>query len=152
MPAWIQQRPEERLLDLVRGMAWWPPLPNERGATRWGFRLGIVILKLHLLCFSPFSFFYFYLKFSSICVDLYWWCFSFVFPNCFADRNAAIPNFSLVNQASLDKILKAEVFAHIDGQLKAAHLILDYILISNAFQAPMSCPKSQRVQSMRKTS
>ena len=49
----------------------------------------------------------------------------FVFPNGFVDKNAAIPNFNLMNQASLDKILKAEVFIHIDRQLKAAHLILD---------------------------
>ena len=59
----------------------------------------------------------------------------FFFPNGFADKNATIPNFSLVNQVSLDKILKAEVFIHTNGQLKAAHLILDYIPISKAFQA-----------------
>ena len=35
------------------------------------------------------------------------------------------PNFSLVNQPSLDKILKVEVFVHTNGQLKAAYLILD---------------------------
>ena len=50
----------------------------------------------------------------------------FVFLNGFVDKNAAIPNFSLVNQLSLDKILKAEVFVHSDGQLRAAHLILSY--------------------------
>jgi len=44
----------------------------------------------------------------------------FVFSNGFTDKNVAIPNFSLVNQASLDKILKVEVFVHIDGQLRAA--------------------------------
>ena len=60
----------------------------------------------------------------------------FVFPNGFANKNAVIPNFSLVNQASLDKILKTEVFVHIDGQLRATHLILDYIPISKSFQAP----------------
>ena len=38
-----------------------------------------------------------------------------VFPNGFADKNAVVPNFSLVNQLSLDKILKAEVFVHSDG-------------------------------------
>ena len=59
----------------------------------------------------------------------------FVFPNGFADKNTAIPNFGLVNQASLDKILKAEMFVHTDGQLRAAHLILDYVPISKVFQA-----------------
>ena len=38
----------------------------------------------------------------------------FVFLNDFADNNAAIPNFGLVNQQSLYKILKAEVFIHSD--------------------------------------
>ena len=38
----------------------------------------------------------------------------FVFSNGFADKNTSIPNFNLVNQASLDKILKAEVFVHTD--------------------------------------
>ena len=40
-----------------------------------------------------------------------------------------------MNQQSLDKILKAEVFVHTDGQLRAAYLILDYIPISKSFQA-----------------
>ena len=56
-----------------------------------------------------------------------------VFRNGFANKNATIPNFSLVNQASLDKILKAEVFVHTDGQLRATHLIVDYIPVSKNF-------------------
>ena len=67
----------------------------------------------------------------------------FVSPNGFADRNATIPNFNLVNQPSFDKILKAEVFIHTDGQLRAAHLILDYILISKSFQAPKCIIKAK---------
>ena len=51
-------------------------------------------------------------------------------------RTLLFPNFNLVNQPSLDKILKAEVFVHTDGQLRAAHLILDNIPISKSFQAP----------------
>ena len=38
-----------------------------------------------------------------------------VFPNVFADKNIVVPNFSLVNQQSLDKILKAKVFVHKDS-------------------------------------
>ena len=41
--------------------------------------------------------------------------FFFFFPYGFANKNAAVPNFNLVNQPSLDKILKAEVFVHSDG-------------------------------------
>ena len=67
----------------------------------------------------------------------------FVLPNGVVDKNAVVPNFSLMNQASLDKILKAEVFVHTNGQLRAAHLILDYMSISNAFQAPKCVIKAR---------
>ena len=36
----------------------------------------------------------------------------FISHNGFAGKNAAIPNFNLMNQLSLDKILKAKVFVH----------------------------------------
>ena len=39
------------------------------------------------------------------------------FPDEFADRHVAKPNLSLVNKKSLDKILRAMVFVHDDGQL-----------------------------------
>jgi len=61
----------------------------------------------------------------------------------FADKRAAVPNFSLVNQQSSDKILKAELFVHIDEQLRAAHLILDYIPISKTFQSPRCVIKAK---------
>ena len=45
----------------------------------------------------------------------------------------------LVNKASLDRVLQAEIYINeLDGQLRAAHLILGYNPISRAFQAP-SC-------------
>ena len=37
------------------------------------------------------------------------------FSNGFADKYVVVPNFNLVNQSSLDKILKAEVFVHSDN-------------------------------------
>ena len=67
----------------------------------------------------------------------------FVSLDGFADRNVAIPNFNLMNQSSLDKILKAEVFVHINSQLRVAHLILDYIPISKSFQAPKCIIKAR---------
>ena len=54
-----------------------------------------------------------------------------------------MPNFNLVNRESLDKILKVEVFVHTDGQLRAAHLILDYIPISKSFQVPKCIIKAR---------
>ena len=67
----------------------------------------------------------------------------FVLPNGVVDKNAIVPDFSLMNQASLDKILKAEVFVHTNGQLRDAHLILDYMSVSNAFQAPKCIIKAR---------
>ena len=67
----------------------------------------------------------------------------FVFLKGFVDKNASIPNFSLVNQVSLDKILKAEVFVHIDSQFRAAYLILDYIPIPKSFQVPKCVIKAR---------
>ena len=51
----------------------------------------------------------------------------------FADKYLAILNFSLVNELNLNKVLKAEVFVHTDGQLRAAHLIFGYTLLSSNF-------------------
>ena len=54
-----------------------------------------------------------------------------------ADPHATTPSLRLINNASLDRILQAEVYVNeLDGQLRAAHLILGYTSISRAFQAP----------------
>ena len=84
----------------------------------WGFRSRFIILKslpspFDILC-SHFSLSMFVIELS---FDL---CHFFVngvfcFPNGFTNKHAAIPNFNLVNQPSLDKILKAEMFVHSDG-------------------------------------
>ena len=68
----------------------------------------------------------------------------------FADKHSAVPNFSLVNEPDLTKILKVEIFVHIDRQLKAAHLILGYNPFSTSFQAPKCLikaadPRLQRI-------
>ena len=57
--------------------------------------------------------------------------------NDIADPNALMPSLCLVNKASLDRILQSEVYVNeLNGQLRAAHLILGYTPISRAFQAP----------------
>ena len=53
----------------------------------------------------------------------------------FANKYSAILNFSLVNESNLNKVVKAEVFVHIDGQLRVAHHILGYTPLSSSFQA-----------------
>ena len=48
-----------------------------------------------------------------------------------ADPHATTPSLRLVNKASLDKILQAEIYVNeSDGRLRAAHLILGYTPIS----------------------
>ena len=54
--------------------------------------------------------------------------------NGFADRRYTKPNLRLVNKASLDRLLKAEIYVNeADGQLRAAHLILGYTPLSFGF-------------------
>ena len=61
----------------------------------------------------------------------------------FVDKYSAIPNFSLVNEPNLNKVLKAEVFVHTNGQLRAAHFILGYTPLSSSFQAPKCVIKAR---------
>ena len=80
---------------------------------------------------SPFLFLLFMFV-HEISFDLHYFSLTmfFVSLNGFVDKNTIIPIFNLVNQLSLNKILKAKVIVHIDGQLRAAHLIFNYIPIS----------------------
>ena len=56
--------------------------------------------------------------------------------NDFADRRFTKPKLNLVNKASLDRVLKAEIYVNeTDGQLRATHLILGYTPLLFAFQA-----------------
>ena len=108
-------------------MARWPPLLDERGVARWGFKSRVIVLKF--LLFSLLVPFLLLTK--------------FFFPDDFANRRATEPNLNLVNKESLDKILQAEVFVHNDGQLRTAHLILGYKSISFGFQAPKCVIKAK---------
>ena len=61
----------------------------------------------------------------------------FFFFNYFLDNRSTKPLLNLVNKVSLERILRSEVYVNeVDGQLRAAHLILGYTPISRAFQAP----------------
>ena len=54
----------------------------------------------------------------------------------FADKNFIAPNLNFINEPNLTRILKSEIFLHIDGQLCAAYVILGYKPISSSFQSP----------------
>ena len=60
------------------------------------------------------------------------------------DPRATTPSLRLVNKASLDRVLQAEIYVNeSDGQLRAAHLILGYNPISRSFQAPLCVIKAK---------
>ena len=50
------------------------------------------------------------------------------------DKNFIAPNFGLVNKAYLNRILRSEIFLHMNGQLHVTHIILGYKPISSSFQ------------------
>ena len=57
----------------------------------------------------------------------------FLLSDVFADKRHVAPNCNLVNFASLNKVLRSEVFVSEDRKLRAVHLILDLKPLSNKF-------------------
>ena len=53
---------------------------------------------------------------------------------CLIDKEHVSPRISLTNVAALNYLLRSHTFVNNDGQLRAAHLILDYEPISRTFQ------------------
>ena len=102
------------------------PCPTREGQPGGALGLGRLLQLTRFLSFVPF------LILIALC-----------FFDDFVDRHAAEPNFNLVNKDILDKILKVEVFANTDGQLRAAHLILGYMPISSSFQVPKCIIKAK---------
>ena len=51
-----------------------------------------------------------------------------------ADKDHIAPKISLTNVPTLNYQLRSEIFVSKDGQLRAAHLILDYVPLSHIFQ------------------
>ena len=43
------------------------------------------------------------------------------------------PQISLINVPALNYLLRSQIFMNVDGQLRAAHIILDYEPISRTF-------------------
>ena len=52
----------------------------------------------------------------------------------FANKAHVAPRLSLVNIATLNKVLQSEIFVSEDGQQRAIHLVLDFKPLLNAFQ------------------
>ena len=56
------------------------------------------------------------------------------FSDVFANKNHTTLRFSFVNAPGLNKLMRSEIFISEDGQLQAAHLILEYEPISCIYQ------------------
>ena len=61
----------------------------------------------------------------------FWLCSVFLYST---DRNHVSPRLSLTNVATLNYLLRSQIFVSDDKQLRAIHLILDYQPLSRTFQ------------------
>ena len=112
-------------------------MPDPARRARWGILdLGFLILDLNylslaLLCYIKKIFFFFFLfsfhLFTLNSKFLTVWFF------CLTDKTQVNPWISLINVPALNYLLRSQIFVNDDGQLRAAHLILDYELISRTF-------------------
>ena len=96
----------------------------------WGtLDLGFLTLYLSysssaLLCYvKKIFFFYNELQVSNCLVFL-----------CLTDKEQVTPRISLINVSALNYLLRSQIFVNDDGQLRAAHLVLDYEPLSRSFQ------------------
>ena len=99
------------------------------------FRFTTITIPFFSLTFFVLTFFVPICKLVLICLPMSYSNNVFTFDE-FADKYFTIPNFSLINEPDLTKILKAEIFVHTDRQLRVTHFILGYNPISSSFQAP----------------
>ena len=53
---------------------------------------------------------------------------------CLIDKEHVKPQLNLTNVAALNYLLRSQIFVNDDGQLQAAHLILNYEALSRNFQ------------------
>ena len=91
------------------------------------FRFSNIIFKLFILGFALLCqkdfFFYNELQVSNCLVFLY-----------VTDKEQVNPQISLINVSALNYLLRSQIFVNDDGQLRAAHLVLDYEPLSRSFQ------------------
>ena len=88
------------------------------------FVLGFVLPYIYIYIFFLCSYiFYNELQVSDCLVFL-----------CLTDKEHISPQLSLTNVAGLNYLLRSHIFANDNGQLRAAHLILDHEPLSRTFQ------------------
>ena len=108
-----------------------------KGATRWD------VLGLSTLFFNSEHFNFIVSSFFSYSLEIYIYFLESPFSNynfifqISIDKNFTTPNFNFVNEPDLTRILRFEIFLHMDGQLCAAYIILEYKPISSNFQSQL---------------
>ena len=109
-------------------------MTNPVRRAKWGtLDLGFLTLDLNylssaLLCYVKKIFFLLLLSFYtklqvSNCLVFF----------CLTDKTQVTPRISLINVPALNYLLRSQIFENNDGQLRAAHLILDYEPLSRSF-------------------
>ena len=97
--------------------------------------MGYPRVRSHEMRFSSFSFATLPSSISfSFAVEFYWSDHAFAPWPFFAEKKLVALCLSLVNVTDLNKVLRSEVFVSEDEQLRAVHLILDFVLLLDAFQ------------------
>ena len=102
MPSHFEQESKGGFSYLLWGMAQWSAMPHGGRSTRWecSHRFITFGLRIHFV----FLFFFFFGIPISNNASLQF--------NGFADRRYTKPNIKLVNKASLDNVLKAEIYVN----------------------------------------
>ena len=104
--------------------------PSQESQVRYlKFRFSNIRFKLFVIGFAMskrFSFLFFHLftlNSKFLTVQFF----------CLTDKTQVNPRISLINVPALNYLLRSQIFVNDDGQLRAAHLILDYELLSRSF-------------------
>ena len=98
------------------------------------FRFSNIRFKLFVLGFDLLyqkDFFFFlrqYIFYNELQVSI---CLVFL---CSTNKEQVAPRLSLINVPALNYLLRSQIFVNNDGQLRAAHLVLDYEPLSRSFQ------------------
>ena len=92
------------------------------------FILGFVLLYIYIYIYFFFFFLCSYIFYNELQVSD---CLVFL---CLTDKEHVSPRLSLTNVAALNYLLRSQIFVNDVGQLRAAHLILDYEPLSRTFQ------------------
>ena len=93
-------------------------------------RFKLFVIGLALLCQKDFPFFLLYIYiyiYNELQVSN---CLFFL---CSTDKTQVNPRISLINVPALNCLFRSQIFMNDDGQLRAAHLILDYKPLLRSF-------------------